>query len=83
MSEELPLIMFGLPKGSLEEATIRLFAKAGWNIRKSSRSYKPSIDDEEVTERLAEAGEILGIRLLDHVVFSLHGYLSFVQSGRM
>ena len=50
--------MIGLPKGSLEESTIALFAKAGWRIYKSSRSYKPSIDDPELDGRFVRAQEI-------------------------
>ncbi|MDY6068245.1 MAG: ATP phosphoribosyltransferase [Opitutales bacterium] len=53
-----PLIMFGFPKGSLEESTMALFKKAGWNITKSSRSYKPSIDDPELDGRFVRAQEI-------------------------
>ena len=50
--------MIGLPKGSLEESTIALFAKAGWKITKSSRSYKPSIDDPELDGCFVRAQEI-------------------------
>ena len=50
--------MLGLPKGSLEESTIALFAKAGWKIAKSSRSYKPSIDDPELDGRFVRAQEL-------------------------
>ena len=50
--------MIGLPKGSLEDSTIALFAKAGWRISKSSRSYKPSIDDPELDGRFVRAQEI-------------------------
>ena len=50
--------MIGPPKGSLEESTIALFAKAGWKITKSSRSYKPSIDDPELDGRFVRAQEI-------------------------
>ncbi|MBK1878581.1 ATP phosphoribosyltransferase [Pelagicoccus mobilis] len=66
--------MFGLPKGSLEEPTIRLFKKAGWNIRKSSRSYKPSIDDPELDGRFVRSQEIS--RYVDHGFFDcgLCGY---------
>lgn len=56
MSE--PLIMLGLPKGSLEESTINLFGRAGWKITKSSRSYKPSIDDPDLDGRFVRAQEI-------------------------
>lgn len=48
----------GFPKGSLEESTISLFAKAGWKIAKGSRSYKPSIDDPELDGRFVRAQEI-------------------------
>lgn len=56
--ENAPLLMLGLPKGSLEEATIRLFAKAGFNITKSSRSYRPSFDDEDLDGRFVRAQEV-------------------------
>ena len=52
------LIKIGFPKGSLEEATIRLFGKAGYRITKSSRSYRPSIDDPELDGRFIRAQEI-------------------------
>jgi len=41
----------------------------------------PSREDHEVTRRLAQAGEILGVRLLDHVVIGGDSYRSFAQSG--
>lgn len=50
--------MLGLPKGSLEESTKNLFAKAGWKITTSSRSYKPSIDDPELDGRFVRAQEV-------------------------
>lgn len=50
--------MLGLPKGSLQESTIALFDKAGFSIRTSSRSYKPSIDDPELDGRFVRAQEI-------------------------
>ncbi len=50
--------MLGLPKGSLEESTKNLFAKAGWKISTSSRSYKPSIDDPELDGRFVRAQEV-------------------------
>ena len=50
--------MLGLPKGSLEESTKSLFAKAGWKIATSSRSYKPSIDDPELDGRFIRAQEV-------------------------
>ena len=47
--------MLGLPKGSLEESTIQLFAKAGFKISKSSRSYRPVINDPELDGRFVRA----------------------------
>lgn len=41
-------LKLGIPKGSLESATVDLFKKAGWQISISSRSYFPTIDDEEI-----------------------------------
>ena len=55
MSEKLKL---GIPKGSLQDATIGLFEKAGWRISVSSRSYFPSIDDEELSCALIRAQEM-------------------------
>ena len=62
-----PIIRLGLPKGSLETPTIGLFAKAGFNISKSSRSYKPSIDDPELEGRFIRAQEIS--RYVEHGFF--------------
>ena len=52
------VLKLGIPKGSLEEATVNLFAKAGYNIKIKSRSYFPSIDDEEIECMLIRAQEI-------------------------
>jgi len=51
-------LKLGLPKGSLQEATIRMFKKAGFNISIGSRSYFPSIDDEEIDPFLLRAQEM-------------------------
>ena len=59
--------MLGLPKGSLESATLALFAKAGWKITQNSRSYKPSIDDPELDGRFVRAQEIS--RYVEHGFF--------------
>ncbi|MGF1452201.1 MAG: ATP phosphoribosyltransferase [Opitutales bacterium] len=53
-----PLVMLGLPKGSLEDSTIKLFGKAGWNISVSSRSYRPTFDDPELDGRFVRAQEM-------------------------
>lgn len=44
----MSILKFGIPKGSLEEATVDLFKQAGWSIALSSRSYFPTIDDDEM-----------------------------------
>ncbi|MDX2187449.1 MAG: ATP phosphoribosyltransferase [Opitutaceae bacterium] len=67
MSANAPLLMLGLPKGSLEESTKNLFAKAGWNITTSSRSYKPAIDDPELDGRFVRAQEVS--RYVEHGFF--------------
>ena len=51
-------IILGIPKGSLQEATLDLFKKAGFNIHISERSYKPFIDDAEIECLLIRAQEI-------------------------
>jgi ATP phosphoribosyltransferase len=51
-------IKLGIPKGSLEKATIELFKKAGWKISVSSRNYFPSIDDAEIECSLIRAQEM-------------------------
>jgi ATP phosphoribosyltransferase len=54
----MTLLKLGIPKGSLEEATIDLLARAGWKITLSSRSYVPTIDDPEITCLLVRAQEM-------------------------
>lgn len=51
-------IKIGLPKGSLQEATFRLFENAGWTIRVDSRSYQPTVDDPEISALLIRPQEI-------------------------
>ncbi len=51
-------LSIGLPSGSLQEPTLSLFAKAGFQINGASRSYKPSVDDPELQVRLLRAQEI-------------------------
>jgi ATP phosphoribosyltransferase len=65
--EKSPLLMLGLPKGSLQDTTIKLFGKAGFNISVSSRSYRPSIDDEELDGRFVRAQEVS--RYVEHGYF--------------
>jgi ATP phosphoribosyltransferase len=51
-------LKLGLPKGSLQDATVQLFARAGFNIYVNSRSYFPTIDDPEVECMLIRAQEM-------------------------
>jgi ATP phosphoribosyltransferase len=51
-------LRLGIPKGSLQDATIQLFARAGFNIYVSTRSYFPSIDDPEIECMLIRAQEM-------------------------
>jgi ATP phosphoribosyltransferase len=51
-------LKLGVPKGSLQESTIRLFAKAGYRITISGRSYMPTIDDSEIECLMFRAQEI-------------------------
>ena len=51
-------LMLGIPKGSLEDATVDLFNKAGFKIQISSRSYYPTIDDPEIECLLIRAQEM-------------------------
>ena len=51
-------LSLGLPSGSLQEPTLSLFGKAGFQINGASRSYKPSVDDPELRIRLLRAQEI-------------------------
>ena len=57
-------LTIGLPKGSLQEPTLKLFKKAGWDIYVSSRSYRPTVDDADLELRLLRAQEIG--RYVDH-----------------
>lgn len=51
-------LKLGIPKGSLETATVELFAQAGWSIRSRSRNYFPSIDDDEIACSLVRSQEM-------------------------
>src|SRR5436190_14546140 len=66
-------LRFGLPKGSLQDATIEKMAKAGFHISVSSRSYIPYVDDEELGIGLIRAQEIS--RYVEH------GYLDCGITG--
>jgi ATP phosphoribosyltransferase len=72
MSENI--LTIGLPSGSLMDSTFALFARAGFAISGSSRSYKPTVDDPELEIRLLRAQEIS--RYVEH------GYLDCGITGR-
>lgn len=51
-------LKLGIPKGSLQDATLKLFEKSGWKIRLHSRNYFPEIDDDEITCSMCRAQEM-------------------------
>lgn len=53
-------LMLGLPKGSLQDSTLKLFRKAGYHISISHRSYYPTFDDPEIASMLVRAQEMAG-----------------------
>ena len=67
-------IRLGIPKGSLQDATIALFARAGFNIYSSGRSYFPGIDDSEI--------ECMLIRAQEMARYVEHGFLDAGLTGR-
>src|SRR5947207_214015 len=73
MKKHRNVLKLGLPKGSLEQATIEKMAKAGFNISVSERSYVPYVDDEELEIRLIRAQEVS--RYVEH------GYLDCGITG--
>jgi ATP phosphoribosyltransferase len=73
MKKTKPVLKLGLPKGSLEQATIEKMAKAGFHISVSNRSYVPYVDDDELELRLIRAQEVS--RYVEH------GYLDCGITG--
>ncbi len=55
---EIRKLRLGIPKGSLQDATVQLMARAGYNLQLSSRSYFPAIDDPEIECMLIRAQEM-------------------------
>ncbi len=72
-TKKTPILRLGLPKGSLQEATLEKLARAGWSVQVSSRSYIPYVDDPELEIRLIRAQEIS--RYVEH------GYLDAGITG--
>jgi ATP phosphoribosyltransferase len=58
MKQKNKILRLGLPKGSLQESTLKLFRKAGYHISVSSRSYYPVFDDPEIESMLIRAQEM-------------------------
>ena len=67
--EKTPVLKLGLPKGSLQEATLSLFRKAGFSFAIGSRSYTASCDDPEISAILIRAQEMS--RYVEEGIFDL------------
>lgn len=52
------VLKLGLPKGSLQDATLELFKKAGWKVSVNGRSYFPEINDDTISCALLRAQEM-------------------------
>src|SRR5205085_12220534 len=74
-------LRLGLPKGSLQDATIEKMAKAGFNVQVSSRSYIPYVDDEELEIRLIRAQEISRYVELGYLDCGITGYDWIQENG--
>jgi len=74
-------IRLGIPKGSLQDATVALFAQAGWKIYVSGRSYFPSADDPEIECMLIRAQEMARYVAQGVIDVGLTGMDWVVESG--
>ena len=74
-------IVLGLPKGSLQESTFALFKRAGFNVSCSSRSYYPTIDDEEIKCRLLRPQEMSRYVELGKIDAGICGYDWVYENG--
>lgn len=74
-------LILGLPKGSLQETTFQLMAKAGFPVTSSSRSYMPRTDDPELEIRLIRAQEISRYVELGMLDAGMTGYDWIVENG--
>ncbi len=74
-------IILGLPKGSLQEATYSMMRKAGFHISSGSRSYIPSVDDEQIEARLIRAQEISRYVELGMLDCGITGHDWIVENG--
>lgn len=74
-------IVLGLPKGSLQEATFLMMRKAGFHVSAGSRSYVPSVDDEQIDARLIRAQEISRYVELGMLDAGITGHDWIVENG--
>ena len=74
-------VILGLPKGSLQEATFGMLAKAGWKVSAGSRSYIPRIDDPDIEARLIRAQEISRYVENGHLDAGMTGHDWIVENG--
>lgn len=74
-------IILGLPKGSLQEATYAMMRKAGFTVSSGSRSYMPSVDDEQIEARLIRAQEISRYVELGMLDAGITGHDWIVENG--
>jgi ATP phosphoribosyltransferase len=74
-------IVLGLPKGSLQEATFLMMRKAGFVVSTGSRSYVPTVDDEQIDARLIRAQEISRYVELGMLDAGITGYDWIVENG--
>lgn len=76
-----PVLRLGIPKGSLQDATISLFKRAGFTFQVSSRSYYPQVDDPEIEATLLRAQEIPRYVAEGVLDAGLTGWDNVVESG--
>jgi ATP phosphoribosyltransferase len=74
-------LKLGIPKGSLQEATLDLFARAGWKITVGSRSYVPSIDDDEIECLMVRAQEMARYVEMGALDVGITGHDWVVETG--
>lgn len=79
--KEKQKLRLGLPKGSLQDATLERMAKAGWNISLTSRSYVPYVDDDELDIRMIRAQEISRYVEHGHLDCGLTGHDWIQENG--
>lgn len=81
MENKTDILKLGLPKGSLQESTLRLFRKAGYHITVSPRSYYPVFDDPEIHSMLIRAQEMPRYVENGHLDCGLTGYDWILEQG--